>query len=163
MDVRSRLKRIIVVRSSLENQTLKGVAFLDVEELGLKCVIVAHLIAGDVIKLPPVDIAVVAMLVAVTRGLHPKRTICVKKFDVRNFITKPFAISNVVSTYRNDRNGMDIRTQEIRVGGNETGALLGGTSSSGSNATARTTVVCVMSIGPAYNALVSVGVEPSSV
>ena len=123
-NVGPRFKGIIVIGCSLENQALIGIAILDVKEFGFERVVVAHLVAGDVVKSSlPVSIAVISMLVAVPRRLHPKCAVSVKELNVRTFISKPLSVPDVISAHRDDGNGVRIRTKEIRVGGNETRRL----------------------------------------
>ena len=124
-NVSSWFERIVVVGPGLENQTLIRITFLDVEHLPLQSVIVPHLVSGDVVKAAlAVSIAVVAVLVAVSGGFHPKRAVRVEELDVGQFVVAtptPFAIFLAVATDGNHGNRVCVSTNEKGVGLNETG------------------------------------------
>ena len=104
-------ERVVVVRRRLEDQTLILVAILDVEQLRFERVVVAHLVAGDVVKPAlAVGVAVVSVLVAVACGFHPERAVCMKKFNVRtlSIAPPPLTVFLTISTYRHHGNGMSV-------------------------------------------------------
>ena len=123
-NVRTRLKRIVVVRSCFENQTLIGLAVFDMKHLALQGIVVAHLVAGDVVKTSlSISVAVVSVFVAVSGGLHPKGAIRVEKFDVGQLVVAtpaPCSIFLAVAADGNHGNGVGIRTDEKSVGLDET-------------------------------------------
>ena len=106
-DMRSRLKRIVVVGRCFENEALILVTGFDVKELGLHGIVITHLVAGDVIETAlSVGIAVIAVLIAVSRSFHPKRSIGMEKLNVCAFVSIPVPILYVVSTHRHHWDGV---------------------------------------------------------
>ena len=118
-DVCPWFKRVVVVGSCLENQALVLVPGFDVEHLGFQSVIVPHLVAGDVVETTlSIGVAVVAMLVAVSSCLDPKRAVGVEELDVGAFPVAPApgAILLPVAADRHHGNGVRVGPQEVGVG-----------------------------------------------
>ena len=102
-DVCPRFEWVVVVCRSLEDQTLVLVPLFDVEELRFQGIIVAHLVARDVVKPAlSVGVAVVAMFVAVSGGFHPKRAVGMEKFDVGPFVVAAPPPSTIFLTVATD-------------------------------------------------------------
>ena len=113
---------VVVVGRRLEDQTLEFAAFGDVEELGIDHIIIAHLVAGDVVKpLLRVCIGIVAVFVRIALGFHPEGAILVEELDVHGLIPEPGAILQSGAADAHHPDGVVVVPEEVGIGLDETG------------------------------------------